>query len=64
VKIISSIFKVNLFEKLFWKDLYSSILPFADFDIIDEQFNKDFDKLYSEKEISKYHWNWKVFKEC
>ena len=41
----------SIYSKYFLKKIYiSDKLPFADFDIIDEQFNKDFDKLYDEKE--------------
>ena len=41
----------SIYSKYFFEKIYiSDKLPFADFDIIDEQFNKDFDKLYNEKE--------------
>jgi hypothetical protein len=41
----------SIYSKYFFKKIYiSNKLPFADFDIIDEQFSKDFDKLYDEKE--------------
>ena len=39
-----------IYSKYFLNKIYiSNKLPFADFDIIDEQFNKDFDNLYDQK---------------
>ena len=47
----SPIYLRSIYSKYYFEKIYiSSILPFADFDIIDEQFNKEFDKLYSEKD--------------
>lgn len=41
----------SIYSKSFLNKIYiSSRLPFADFDIIDEQFNKKFDKFYDEKD--------------
>lgn len=45
------IFSNSIYSKIFTEKIYiSPNLPFADFDIIDEQFNKDFDRLNNEKE--------------
>ncbi len=40
----------SIFSKYFYTRIYvSKHLPFSDFDIIDEQFNKDFDLLYEQE---------------
>ena len=44
------IYSRSIYSKYFLDKIYiSNKLPYSDFDIIDEKFNKDFDKLYDEK---------------
>lgn len=47
-----------IYSKYFCNNIYiSDKLPLAEFDIVDEQFNKDFDELYEKKDNFKIEFN-------